>query len=146
MEHVLSMIGLAKKAGRVEIGEEPVGAAARARKARIILTASDAAPSSVRRAQSFADHGNCPLLTIPARKDELGRCLGRTSVAMAAVTDIGFADAIVKKLAALDEGFRPVSEELAVKAARALARRQEQARHEKKLRRGKKSGEGSGKK
>ena len=29
MEHILSMIGLAKKAGRVEIGGGPVGSAAR---------------------------------------------------------------------------------------------------------------------
>lgn len=142
MERVLSMIGLAKKAGRVEIGEEPVGAAARARKARLILVASDAAPSSARRAASFAQHGNCPLVTVPADKDALGRALGRTSVAMAAVTDIGFADAIVRKLAALDESFQAVSAQLAVKASRAMERRQEQARHEKKLRRGMKSGQG----
>ena len=43
MEHILSMIGLAKKAGRVEIGEEPVGSAARSKHARVILVASDAA-------------------------------------------------------------------------------------------------------
>ena len=55
MEKILSMIGLAHKAGRVEIGEEPVGSAARAKKARIILVAGDAAASSVRRAMGFAD-------------------------------------------------------------------------------------------
>ena len=42
-EHILSMIGLAKKAGQVAIGEEPVGAAARAKDARVILVAQDAA-------------------------------------------------------------------------------------------------------
>ena len=139
MEHVLSMIGLAKKAGRLEVGEEPVGAAARAKKARIILVASDAAPSSFRRAQSFAEAGSSILLTIPADKDRLGSCLGRTSVAMVAVTDIGFADAIVKKLVALDEAtYAQASGQLAVKAKRAQERRQEQVRHEKNLRRGKK--------
>lgn len=45
-EQVLSLLGLAKKAGRVEVGEEPVGAAARAKKARVILVAQDAGPSS----------------------------------------------------------------------------------------------------
>ena len=58
MEHILSLIGLAKKAGRVEIGEEPVGSAARGKKARVILIAADAADASVRRARSFADAGN----------------------------------------------------------------------------------------
>ncbi len=139
MEKVLSMIGLAKKAGRVEIGEEPVGAAARAKKARVILLASDAAPSSARRASSFAEAGSTVLLTVPADKESLGRCLGRTSVAMAAITDIGFAEAVVKKLAQLDgEAYGAAAEQLAVKARRAMERRQEQARHEKNLRRGKK--------
>lgn len=139
MEHILSMIGLAKKAGRVEIGEEPVGAAARAKKARVILVAADAAPSSLRRAQSFAEAGGTILLTVPADKDALGSCLGRTSVAMVALTDIGFAEAIVKKLSALDaEAYGAAAAQLAVKAKRAQERRQEQARHEKNLRRGKK--------
>ena len=72
-----------------------MGSAARGKKARVILIAEDAAAASVRRAKAFADAGSCLYLTIPAGKDDLGRCLGRTSCAMAAVTDIGFADAIV---------------------------------------------------
>ena len=105
-EHILSMLGLALKAGRVEVGEEPVGAAARAKKARVIFVAQDAAPSSVRRAQSFARTGSTLCVTLPADKDALGRSLGRSSVAMCAVTDIGFAESLVKKLAALDGGAR----------------------------------------
>ena len=102
MERILSLLGLAHKAGRVEIGEEPVGSAARAKKARIILVAGDAAASSVRRAMGFANTGSCLCLVIPATKEQLGKALGRTSCAMAAVTDIGFADAVTGKLAALD--------------------------------------------
>ena len=79
------MIGLAKKAGRVEIGEEPVGSAARSKHARVILVASDAAAGSVRRAYAFAQTGACLCLTIPADKDALGRALGRSSCAMAFV-------------------------------------------------------------
>ena len=131
MEHILSLIGLAKKAGRVEIGEEPVGSAARSKKARVILIAEDAAAASVRRAKAFADAGSCLYLTIPAGKDDLGRCLGRTSCAMAAVTDIGFADAIVKKLAAMQpEVYGDAAEKIAVKARRAAERKREQAQHE----------------
>lgn len=139
MEQILKMIGLAKKAGRVEIGEEPVGSAARAKHARVILMADDAAASSVRRAYSFARSGDCLCLHLPATKDELGRALGRTSCAMMAVTDIGFADAIVKKLAALQpERYSEASARLDLKAQRALERKREQERHEKNLRQGKK--------
>ena len=66
--------------------------------------AQDAGPSSQRRAFSFAQTGACLCLTLPADKDALGRSLGRSSVAMCAVTDIGFAGAIAKKLAAMDGG------------------------------------------
>ena len=133
------MLGLAHKAGRVEIGEEPVGSAARAKKARIILVASDAATGSVRRAMSFANTGSCLCLVIPATKNELGLALGRTSCAMAAVTDIGFADAVAKKLAALEpKKYESAAERMAVKAQRARERRQEQLNHEKNLRMGKK--------
>ena len=135
---MLSMLGLAKKAGRVEIGEEPVGAAARAKKARVILVAQDAGPSSQRRAFSFAETGACLCLTVPADKDALGRALGRTSVAMCAVTEIGFAGAVVKKLAAMDpERYGAAAAQLDGKAQRAMERRAEQLRHEKNLRQGK---------
>ena len=139
MEHILSMIGLAKKAGRVEIGEEPVGSAARAKHARVILVAQDAAASSVRRAYSFAQAGACLCLTIDAAKDELGSALGRTSCAMAAVTDIGFAEAIVKKLSAMDEArYGAAAAQLSVKAKRAAERKAEKLQHEKNVQQGKK--------
>lgn len=139
MEKILSMIGLAHKAGRVEIGEEPVGSAARAKKARIILVAGDAAAGSVRRAMGFANTGSCLCLVIPASKEELGRALGRTSCAMAAITDMGFADAVAKKLAALDpQRFGSAAERMAVKAQRARERKLEQLAHEKNVRMGKK--------
>ena len=139
MERILSLIGLAHKAGRVEIGEEPVGSAARAKKARIILVAGDAAAGSVRRAMAFAGTGNCLCLVIPTTKEELGRALGRTSCAMAAVTDIGFADAVAKKLAALEpEKFTGAAERMAIKAQRARERKLEQLAHEKNVRTGKK--------
>ena len=133
-EHILSMLGLALKAGRVEVGEEPVGAAARAKKARVIFVAQDAAPSSVRRAQSFARTGSTLCVTLPVDKDALGRSLGRSSVAMCAVTDIGFAESLVKKLAALDGGaYQEAADTLAVKARRARARKEERLQHEKNL-------------
>ena len=54
---ILHLIGLAKKAGKLEIGEEPVGAACRARHAKLVLLAADAAPNTVRRAAHFGEAG-----------------------------------------------------------------------------------------
>lgn len=138
MDKILGLLGLAKKAGRLETGEEPVGAACRARDARLLLLADDAAPNTVRRAAHFAEAGACVMLTVPAPKAVLGAAVGRSSCAMVAVTDIGFADAIAKRLAALDEAhYGLAAERLAIKAQRAAERRREQEQHEKNLRKGK---------
>ena len=138
MDKLLNLIGLAQKAGRLAVGEEPTGAAARARDARLILVAADAAENSVRRVRHFADAGQCLWCRIGADKDALGRAVGRSSCAMLAVTDIGFAEAIARKLAEGDERFAETAEKLAVKARRAAERRREAEAHEKNVRTGKK--------
>ena len=138
MNKVLSLLGLAKKAGRLEIGEEPTGAAARARDARLLLIASDAADNSFRRLRHFAEAGACLYARLPCTKDMLGKAVGRTSCAMVAVTDIGFAEAIAGKLAEEDAAsYGELAEKMSVKAQRAKQRRREQEQHEKNLRMGK---------
>ena len=62
MDNTLHLVGIAKKARRVEVGEEPVGAAARARQARLIVLARDAADNTCRRAAHFAEAGACPVV------------------------------------------------------------------------------------
>ena len=121
---LLHLIGLAKKAGRAEIGEEPVGALCRQHDARLLLLAADAAPSTRRRCLHFAEEGDCLWIEVPFTKEELGRCLGRTSCAIAALSDIGFAGAIAGKLAATDPArYGETAERLALKAKRASERR-----------------------
>ena len=100
MDNVLHLLGIARKAGRVEVGEEPVGASARARQARLILVASDAADNSARRAAHFAQAGKAPWFRVPYTKGELGGTVGRASCAMLALTDVGLAAALLARLAA----------------------------------------------
>lgn len=137
MDNILHMVGLALRAGRLEVGEEPVGAVCRARDCRLIIVARDAADNTFRRVRHFADAGQCLWISVPYTKDELGSAVGRTSCAMLAVTDIGFAEAIARKLAAVDpEKYTQTAEKLSVKAQRAAQRRKEQQAHEKNLKRG----------
>ena len=139
MNKVLGLLGLAKKAGQLEVGEEPTGAAARAKDARLLLIASDAADNSYRRLRHFADAGACLYAKLPCTKDELGSALGRTSCAMVAVTDVGFATAITEKLAEDDAAqYGEIAEKLRIKAQRAAERRKEMEQHEKNVRTGKK--------
>ncbi|MBO5340754.1 MAG: 50S ribosomal protein L7 [Oscillospiraceae bacterium] len=135
---ILHLLGLARKAGRLEIGEEPVGAVCRARHAKLVLIASNAAPNTCRRAAHFGEAGSVLWLSLPQTKEELGLSLGRSSVAMLALTDIGLANSVVKKLAALDpEKYAAAAAALDVKATKALQRQKEQRQHEKNLREGK---------
>ncbi|QNL43824.1 50S ribosomal protein L7 [Oscillibacter hominis] len=121
--NLLHLIGLAKKAGRLEAGEEPVGMVCRAQDARLILLASDAAASTARRALHFAQEGKCLSIRLPFSKDQLGRAVGRTSCAIAAMTDIGFASAVAGKLAASDpDAYGGTAEKLKLKAKRAAER------------------------
>lgn len=137
--NLLSLVGLAKKAGRLEVGEEPVGAAARARHARLILVAADAADNTCRRAAHFAQAGNVPWVRVPFTKAQLGAALGRSTCAMAAFTDVGLASSMAAKLSALDsETYGELAQALSGKAQKALERQKEQRAHEKKLQKNKK--------
>jgi ribosomal protein L7Ae-like RNA K-turn-binding protein len=137
MDSIPPFLGLVFRAGRLAVGEEPVGAACRAHKAYLLLLASDAADNTIRRAHHFTQAGNSLCLTLPHTKGELGSCLGRSSCAMVAVTDIGFAAKVAEKLAKADpDTYSETRDALAYKAARAKKRRDEARAHDKKSRRG----------
>lgn len=138
MDPILSMISICRKAGKIEAGEEPVDAAVRARDARLLLLAADAADNTARRCAHFAEVGQCLWLRIPESKYELGRALGRGSCAVLAITDTGLALAVAQRLAEHDPAkYDEAVAKLQVKAQRARERQEEQLRHEKNLRQGK---------
>jgi len=134
----LHMLGLARKAGRIEVGEEPVGGACRAKRVRVLILAQDAAENTIRRAQHFAEAGNTVCVQVPFTKAEIGSAVGRESCAMAALTDAGMAASLLKKLAAADpERYGEAALALDTKAQKVLQRQKEKRQHEKNLARGK---------
>ena len=141
MDNILRFLGLAKKAGKLALGEEPVGAAARANTCKLMLIAEDAADNTIRRSAHFAQYGNIPRLTLPYSKEELGRATGRTSVALLAVTDIGFADSIAQKLLSScnTAKYQETATFLSQQANCAKMRRAERRTHEKNIKSGKKT-------
>ena len=137
MDKAMTMLGLARKAGLIELGEEPVGIAARGQKARLVLVAQDAGDHTWRRAKSFVAGTNQLCLKIPYTKDEMGMAIGRTSLAIAAFTDPAMALAFVKALPQPEK----YSEELASleeRAQRAKQRQKEAKAHVKNKQMGKK--------
>ena len=98
MDRALNYLALGKKARLVELGEEPVGAAARASHARLVVVASDASDHTWRRAKSFVAQTDQHCIRVPFTKDELGLAVGRTELAIAAFTDAAMALAFLKAL------------------------------------------------
>lgn len=136
--NILSLLGLALRGHNLVVGEEPVEAEARAKDARLLLLASDAADNTRRRVEHFALAGQCIWLQLPFTKAELGRAVGRPSTAIVAVTDIGLAAAVAHRLAELDPArYEEAAQRLDLKAQRAMERKAEMAAHEKNVRMGK---------
>lgn len=135
--NALHLVGLALKAGRLEIGEEPVGAACRAKRAKVVLLASDAAENTARRAERFALAGKAPCVALPFTKAELGHSIGRASCAMLALTDAGLAASLMDKLKALDPArYAETAQTLNEAAERTQRRQKERRAHERKIRQG----------
>ena len=137
MDKALNYLALAKKARLIELGEEPVGAVARAKKARLVLVARDATDHTWRRAKSFVAESEQICLRAPFTKEEMGQAVGRTELALAAFTDPAMALAFVKALEQ-PERYKNELESLQKKATRLQQRQKEAKAHEKNVRKGKK--------
>lgn len=129
MDKALNYVALARKAGRVELGEEPVGAAARAHHARLVIVASDASDHTWRRAKSFVAGTDQQCIRLPFTKDQLGQSIGRQELAIAAFTDPALALAFVKALPQ-PEKYSEYLENLDKKTTRIRQRQAEEKAHQ----------------
>ena len=98
MNKTLGYLGLARRAGKLEIGEDGTCGAIRSRKAKAVFLAEDAAENSRRRATNLADAHDIPVHTVSATKAELGHAVGRDLCAMLAVCDEGLARAAAQAI------------------------------------------------
>ena len=137
MDKARNYLSLARKAGRIELGEEPVGAVARAQKARLLLVAQDASDHTWRRAKSFVAGTDQQCVRLPYTKEEVGFAIGRQELAIAAITDAGMALSIMESLGQ-PERHKEVIEVLTAKKKRAQQRQKEAKAHTRNVRYGKK--------
>jgi ribosomal protein L30E len=135
MDKALNYLALARKGGMAELGEEPVGGAARAGKAYVVLVARDAGDHTWRRAKAFAAGTDQQAIKLPYTKDEMGAAIGRSALAIAAITDIQMALALA---ASLPQTPAESLEILKAKAEKAKKRQAEAKAHKKNVRFGKK--------
>ena len=133
----LNYLSLGKKGRLVELGEEPVGAVARAVKARLVIVADDASDHTWRRAKSFVAGTEQQCIRVPFTKEDLGFAVGRQSLAIAAFTDAALALAFVKALPNFEK-FKDVADTLDAKAQKLRQRKEEAKAHQRNVRKGNK--------
>ena len=137
MDKALNYLALAKRGRLVELGEEPVGAITRTGKGYLVVVAKDASDHTWRRAKSFVAGTEQQCLSVPFTKEELGFVVGRTSLAIAAFTDVSLALAFVKALPD-QEKVKKEAEFLEAKSKKMRQRKKEADAHKKNIRFGKK--------
>ena len=95
-DKILSMIGMAKRAGRVLAGEFVCGRAIKNKSARLIIIADDASCNTKKSIRNSCAYYKIPYIEF-SRKEELGKYTGSDSRAVISINDDNFAKAILDK-------------------------------------------------
>jgi ribosomal protein L7Ae-like RNA K-turn-binding protein len=91
----LGFIGLARKAGALEIGSDAVEAALTKGKAKLVIMTDDAGRSTITKFTLLCEAKSVPIMRASV-KLELGRTLGRSQLSVIAVTKYHFAARMLK--------------------------------------------------
>ena len=124
MPKTMNYLGIARKSGNIELGEENVKTLVKAGKARLVLLARDASEGVTQRVGGYVFGFHAPVVTLPYTKTELGGALGRAQCAVCALRDLGLARSLAEALAAEHgEAYAGAAEALGKTQARITARK-----------------------
>ena len=99
IDRLCKMIGLAKRASRLQCGTEMCCEAVRAGKARLVLLAENVSENTKKKVQNCCTYYRSACQMLPIDADRLSHAVGNSmSLAAVAVTDDGFAQAITALL------------------------------------------------
>lgn len=96
-DKVLSMLGLAAKAGKVASGEFSTEKAIKTHKACLVIVAEDASDNTKKAFRDSCNYYQVPF-AVYGTKETLGHSIGKQMRASLAVLDAGFGSEIVKKI------------------------------------------------
>ena len=96
-DRVLSMLGLASRAGAVDSGGFAVEKAVKSMKAELVILSADAQKNTVKQFTNMCEFYKVPLRYY-GTKDALGHAIGRGERSSVAVRDKGFAGSLMKLL------------------------------------------------
>lgn len=119
----LGLLGLARRAGMLAIGDESARVALQSKKARLLLMASDASERTKETFSFISESTEIPYVEVPESREEFGNALGKRPVAAVAICDLGFAAAIVKKLSPENESAKLAADEIIARAEKSAARK-----------------------
>lgn len=95
IDRVLSLVGLATKAGKVVSGEFSTERAVKSRKAYLVIVAGDASENTQKNFKNMCGYYKVPMI-VYGSKDDLAHAMGKEVRASMAILDSGFAKAIEK--------------------------------------------------
>lgn len=101
-DRLMNLLGLARKAGKLELGSEAVKQAVRRHRAALVLLCADLSPKSAQAMREEAERAGIKAAELPEEMDTVQAALGQRAGVMA-VKDSGFAEALLK-LCAEDRG------------------------------------------
>jgi len=91
---ILSLLGMARRAGKISSGESQVEAFLKKQKGSLLIIAEDS-PGSITKYTQWADDLHIPVM-ICSTKQELGTAVGLSPRALILIMDDGFAKAIIR--------------------------------------------------
>lgn len=102
-DSVLSLISIAKKAGKIAAGEFQTENAVRSGKAGLVIISEEASDNTKKKFRNMCTFYKVPVFYYGS-KEQLGAAIGCEFRASLAVTDAGLSDSIMKKLGKAGEG------------------------------------------
>ena len=125
-DKTLGLLGLMRRARAVEPGTDSACDAVRDGKAKLLLLCADINDNARRKAENVSNGRRVLVQDVHYTRAELASAFGLADCSMAAVTDIGFANALAKLLAEKDgERYGALAEELKKRNEKAVRRKRE---------------------
>ena len=96
-DKILSLLGIATKAGSVLSGEFQTEKSVKEGKAYLVIAAGDASDNTKKKFSDMCSYYEVPFYTY-ANREQLGHCIGKEFRASLAVTNEGLAKSLMKHL------------------------------------------------
>ena len=137
-DKALGLLGLMRRARAVEPGTDNACDAVRDGKAKLLILSADINDNARRKAENVSNGRRVLVQSVHYTRSELAAAFGIADCSMAAVTDIGFANALAKLLNAADpQRYGELAAELEKRNEKAVRRKREKTQRADSKRNGK---------